>query len=101
MKAEKECRFIRDESVVRRDIAGQALLIPMSAGGVDLQMVYALNDAADAVWNLLGEERTLGQIVDALRREYDGRADLIGRDVEALIQDMLGRGLVLRRPADD
>jgi hypothetical protein len=54
----------------------------------------ALTGPAVAIWNLLQEPRTLIDLVDTLAWAYQAPRAEIERDVRALIDDLLERGVV-------
>jgi len=84
----------RSDRVILRKIAGQALLVPVTQTTVDLKEVHILNETALAIWELLAEPRTRGQLVEALGEEYDATAEGIRADIEELLTDFLGRGFI-------
>ena len=46
------------------------------------------------VWNLIREHATRDRIVESVHAEYDVPMDVLERDVERLVQDLLERRLV-------
>jgi len=83
-----------------REIAGQAILVPIRHAGADLHRVFTLNETAAEVWRLLAKPHTLQQLVDALSREYDGHTDDIRADVEALLEQMSEKDCIIAEQAD-
>lgn len=57
--------------------------------------VHQLNETASRVWMLLEEARTLDGLVDALAVEYDAESAAIRRDLEASLDEMRRKGLVV------
>ena len=53
-----------------------------------------LDDAGARVWDLIGKGATREDIVDRLSAEYDVAGDVLERDVQRLLQDLLKRRLV-------
>jgi hypothetical protein len=56
---------------------------------------YSLNEVGGRVWELLREGTTFGAIVDKLCGEYDATPETIGADMERLLAQFAGAGLVL------
>lgn len=81
--------------VVAREVAGEHLLIPLHQTGVNLQKVYLLNETAQAVWALLAQERELEDLARLLAEEYEAEEEELRGDVEALLAELVERGLVV------
>ena len=62
---------------------------------------YSLNEAGGRVWELLREGTTFGAIVEQLCGEYDATPETIGADVERLLAQFAGAGLMLIDGGDD
>ena len=58
------------------------------------EQFYSLNEVGARVWSLLSEGTTFGAIVDRLQNEYDVTAETLGADVERLLQQFAGAGLL-------
>jgi hypothetical protein len=87
--------YVPSEAVVAREIEGEIVIVPLTAGIGDLEdELYSLNETGKAVWRLLDGERTVDQVVDALAAEYDARRDEIDGDVRGLLDELLRRGIV-------
>lgn len=55
---------------------------------------YALNAVGARVWELIKVQITVGEILQALLREYDVAPERCARDLEALLQGLAERGLL-------
>jgi hypothetical protein len=53
-----------------------------------------LNSVGGFCWSLLGISQTVSSISEAVRREYELVDETIEEDIEAFLNDMIGRGLV-------
>lgn len=60
---------------------------------------YGLEDVGARVWTLLQCPMTLREIQDALVAEYSVEPERCARDVRALVDELLARGLVELREA--
>jgi coenzyme PQQ synthesis protein D (PqqD) len=65
---------------------------------VDLQtnQVYALNPTGSRVWELLGEHQDREHMLAELRTEFDVDEPQLTREVDELLDDLVGAGLLLR-----
>ncbi|MEI6500601.1 MAG: PqqD family protein [Armatimonadota bacterium] len=86
--------YKQSNSVITRQIAGDTLLIPITQVGVDLQKVYLLNETAAAIWELLQTPRSADDLVTSLQETYEAPEETIRRGVEAVLEDLTGRGFI-------
>jgi hypothetical protein len=68
-------RYRKSENVVTRRIAEQTILVPVSANVAELDSIYMLNDLGTRVWELIGREKNLDQIVKTITAEYEVDAE--------------------------
>jgi hypothetical protein len=57
---------------------------------------FGLDGVGARVWELLGQRATRNGIIDRLLAEYEVSRDVLERDVESLLRDLLDRRLVER-----
>ncbi|MEK6533340.1 MAG: PqqD family protein [Nitrospirota bacterium] len=74
-----------------RDIADEAVVLNLSTG-----IYFGLDSVGTRIWHLLAEHGSNEPVVNALLAEYDVEEGRLRRDVEALIQQLLDKGLVAR-----
>ena len=55
---------------------------------------FGLDDVGASVWALIEERATRGAIVDRVHAEYDVSREVLERDVDRLLDDLLQRQLV-------
>jgi hypothetical protein len=63
---------------------------------VDGEDLESLSETAGAVWGLLDEPRSVDELATALRASYGSDPARIASDVEALLDELVGRGVVER-----
>ncbi len=86
--------FTRAQSVVSRVVDGKTLIVPVRGKVGDLSSIYSFSGTGTLIWQLLEVPRALGELVDAVEREYGVRQELAQRDVKQFLDDMLSVGLV-------
>ena|GEM_PF-1953843 len=84
---------VRSENVVKRRIAGEVLLIPVSGRLADLEKIYVLDGAAEFVWDRL-DGRPLEEIAEEMVRQYDVGREEASRDAADFIASLKKYGLV-------
>ncbi len=84
------------DEVVDRDIEGEVILVPLTGGVGDLEdELFTLNKTGKDIWRGLDGKRSLGEVVEHLRLEYDGDESEMVRDVLGLVQELLKRRMVV------
>jgi hypothetical protein len=75
--------------VVFRQLDDEAVLLDLKSG-----TYFGLNTVGTRVWQLVGEQATLSQVLDTLAGEYDDVArDELERDLLSLSQELCTHGL--------
>jgi hypothetical protein len=87
-------RYEKDPSVVYREIAGEAILVPMRRILADNQSIYTLDSVGADIWKLIDGERTLADIREALLDEYDVEADALSQDLDEFIAQLVSVGAI-------
>ena len=77
--------YQKDPSVVFRQIAGEAILVPIRRNVGDLESIYTLNETAARVWELIDGERSVRAILDEIVAEYQVERDEAARDLRELL----------------
>jgi hypothetical protein len=77
--------------VVFRDLEGEAVILDLASG-----RYFGLNAAGTRVWALLDAGTPIDRIVGTIAAEYEADPEQVARDVNALIDELVSRGLVVR-----
>ncbi|MDF0676282.1 MAG: PqqD family protein [Nitrospira sp.] len=76
-------------NVVFRDLAGESVLLNLDTG-----TYFGLDAVGTRVWNLIAEHGSTSLAIDTLLAEYDVDAPRLEKDVTALIDRLLAKGLL-------
>ncbi|MGH2785239.1 MAG: PqqD family protein [Actinomycetota bacterium] len=82
-------RYRRAIGIPSRTVADRVILARPGREDFD-----ALTGAAVAIWNLLQEARTENELIETLAWAYQVPRSDIERDVHALLEDLLERGVI-------
>jgi len=74
---------------VSSDLAGEVVLLSLQTG-----MYYGLDRVGARVWELMREPTSVGDLRDAIVREYDVDSERCERDVLDLLRKLAEAGLV-------
>ena len=74
--------------MVSREIAGEAILVPIRQNVGDLESIYTLNETAARVWELIDGKNTVRDIRDAIVTEFAVDEDEAEEDLVELLRDL-------------
>jgi hypothetical protein len=89
--------YVRSDSLVTRDLAGEKIIVPVRGKVGDLNSIYTLNEVANSIWSLLDGQRTVAEIVRLLGQEYEVDASTLADDVSRVLDELSSEGLITRR----
>ena len=91
-----DSRLQAKERVLVSELSGEAILLDLGAG-----RYYALNSSAKRIWELMTGGCTVGCALATLEEEFDAPREVLEADLETLLIELLGVGLLVQlRPAD-
>ena len=66
------------EDVVAREVGGEFIIIPITSGiGGSEDAIFSLNETGIDIWKRLDGERSLGEIKEELKKDYEASAEEI------------------------
>jgi Coenzyme PQQ synthesis protein D (PqqD) len=77
------------EDVVWRDLDDEVVILDIVSN-----QYFGLNGAGGAMWRLLAGHGSVDEIVARLAEQFDAGAEQLRTDLEALIKDLEGKGLL-------
>jgi len=83
--------------VVAREIEGELILVPLTAGIGDMEdELYTLNETGKVIWKKLDGQASLRAIAAALTEDYQAKPGEIEGDVVGLVEELAKRRLVVQ-----
>jgi len=76
--------------IVSRDLAGEAVILNLANG-----TYFGLNEVGTRIWNLLAKHGSIEQVLPPLLVEYEVEEAELHQDLEALLQILAEKGLVV------
>jgi len=86
--------YAPNESIVRRDIADEIILVPIRGKLADMQRIYALDPVADFIWERLDGKQSVGDIHTAVVRNFDVTPEQAYQDLVEFIEEIMEANLV-------
>ena len=89
MELNKEQTFSISEEVLFQEVSGETVLLDLAS-----ESYFGLDSVGTRIWAMLKEDKSVGQVLDALLEEYEvDRARLEG-DMNELLENLLEAGLI-------
>ncbi len=91
-----DAAFALSDDIVSREIEGELIIVPLAAGIGDLEdELYTLNETGRAIWEKMDGKKSLKDIIEEIRTEYQGSVPEIEQDVIGLIEELLKRKIIV------
>jgi hypothetical protein len=93
-------KYIRNKKIIKRDIAGQIILVPLVNNYQNKKKtgkLFVLNQTSNFIWDFLKEEKSEEEVVVALLDNFTGvgRKE-IEKDVKEVLQILVDKNLVFK-----
>ena len=89
MNVSLDGRAFATPRVLCKDLGDEAILLDL-----ETETYYGLNAAGSRLWNLLTTAPTIRDALEVMIEEYDVAPEELKRDMDALIDELLQRGLL-------
>lgn len=76
------------KQLVKRNIAGDVILVPVGDSSLTLKGLMTLNETAEFIWDRLADAADAGDLAAALCSEYEVEPIEAMTDVEALLAQL-------------
>jgi hypothetical protein len=86
--------YVRRESVISRDIAGQTLLIPVRGQLATLQQVFTVDPVARFIWDRLESPSGEDDVVRGVVAKFEVDEATARKDVREFIRELLDAALI-------
>ena len=88
--------YILSEDVVVRNIEGELIIVPLTSGIGDMEEgIYTLNETGKAILENLDGKKSLREVIEVLRAEFEAKPGEIEEDVLGLMEEFLKRRIVI------
>jgi hypothetical protein len=95
-KVSNDSVYIASEDVVAREIEGEFILVPLASGIGDMEdEIYTLNETGRAIWERLDGKRSLREVAEALKAEFEAQPGEIEEDIAGLVNVLFERKMVV------
>lgn len=82
------------KELVKRDIAGDTILVPVGKTVYDSNGLFILNELGAFLWDRLEAAETEKELLDAILAEYDVTEDVAQKDLSAFLDKLRELGII-------
>ena len=82
------------KQLVKRNIAGDVILVPVGDSSLTLKGLMTLNETAEFIWDSLKEDITEEEILKLILLEYDVEEALAKKDLDEFISVLKEKDLL-------
>jgi hypothetical protein len=82
--------YSQNEGFVYREIAGEAILVPVYGQVADMESIFTLNEVGARMWSLFDGQRTVAEVCSAVLEEYDATPAEVEADIQELVETLVG-----------
>lgn len=83
------------EGLDRREVCGEAILVPVGENAADFSKLISLNDSSLFLWKEMeGKDFTADDLVKALLEEYAVDEETARRDVNKFLKQLIAEKLI-------
>lgn len=86
--------FRANPDFLLREVAGEAVLIPVGEAGVFENSVISLNDTCSFLWKLFQEPRTEEEVIAEAKTEYSDPDGEMEQGIRSFIEEYVKYGLL-------
>jgi Coenzyme PQQ synthesis protein D (PqqD). len=88
--------YVLSEDIVARNIESELIIVPLTSGiGNMEEEIYTLNETGRVIWEKLDGQKSLREIVEMLKTEFDAAPKEIEEDILGLVGELLKRRMVV------
>ncbi len=87
-------RFRANPDFILREIAGEAVLIPVGEAGIFENSLISLNDTCSFLWKLFQTPRTAEDVIAQAKEEYEDPEGEMEQGIYSFIEDYVKYGLL-------
>ena len=86
--------FKANPNFLLREVAGEAVLVPVGEAGIFENSVISLNETCRFLWQLFQQPRTMEDVIAEARKEYSDPDGELEQGVKDFVREYLRYGLL-------
>lgn len=91
----KTAKIYRNPDFIFRNVAGEAVLIPLLKNVADLEAIYTLNEVGVFIWERLENPVTIDELTHEIMMEFEVDQDVLEADMKQFIHELKESKIIL------
>lgn len=88
-------KIYRNPDFIFRNVAGEAVLIPLLKNVADLEAIYTLNEVGVFIWERLENPVTIDELTHEIMMEFEVDQDVLEADMKQFIHELKESKIIL------
>jgi coenzyme PQQ biosynthesis protein PqqD len=84
----------KSENIVFRKIEDEYILVPIVSSAADVESIFNLNETGAAVWERIDGKKSIKDIIEEIKAEYENEGNQIENDVISFVREMTEAKLI-------
>ena len=84
----------RIKEYIKRNIAGEIVLVPAGQTAEDFNGMITLTESGDFIWEHLEDARDFNHLIELILEEYDIDKETAAQDASAFLMQLLQAGMI-------
>lgn len=80
--------MIIKKELIKREIAGDTILVPVGSAVYDSNGLFVLNELASFIWDLLPEAESEEDVLNAVLSEYEVEKEVAEKDIAEFLSKL-------------
>lgn len=82
-----------NENFILKKIGNEYMIIPTNNKNVNVSKIFNTNETGAFIFNNLKENKSLDEILDLLKKEYNATEEILKKDLYEFIEELKKRGI--------
>ena len=82
------------KELVKRDIAGDTILVPVGKTVYDSNGLFILNELGAFLWDRLEQAQSEGELLTAILNEYEVTEEVAAKDLRTFLENLRKLGIL-------
>lgn len=91
----KTAKIYRNPDFIFRNVAGEAVQIPLLKNVADLEAIYTLNEVGVFIWERLENPVTIDELTHEIMMEFEVDQDVLEADMKQFIHELKESKIIL------
>ena len=82
-----------NDNFMLKKVGNEYMIIPTSNKNVNISKIFNTNETGAFIFNNLEDNKSLDEILDLLKKEYNAPKDVLEKDLYEFVEELKKRGI--------